>query len=653
MYWTNSTVVTTPIAPVDTTQESNQNQYPQLSATEIKKVLTFSGMSDIGKLEAIIANTDTAGLLAMVGMSYADLKGILALPNDKLTTAPGINPAFPSTENTGVTSVHDASPILSGTGTPAEHPAAGSPTLAPPPPAPPNLAEMHDAGLPPKAIDSGADIDTVNTPSPATSDMVPDSNPALLAPAPEINEAQGMLPDDDCTVEFQPVLAEPVPVPENSDVQGMLPDGPCHVDLGKITQAPADPVDLSPESGSNGLFSVAAMRNVLDFFGMSDAGTAETLEAFTNIYDFFEWFDKLLIMKNAALSPADAGMNVPADDAVHTPAGAEADAQNNGGDLHNDTKQNQHDDDSPLVSSELLLTTLPGPGSRPLVEQPEPPPVLPPVVPPAVPPVVTTTEPVAPVTEPVAPVTEPVAPVTELVIPPSDPVTPVTQQPPGLNQGDNTQNIPSDTETAGGIKPGADPLVDAAVKVLSSSSSITGSAGVGLSGSALDIGSESTGVVLGVAAADVVRSISSGDFGFSFGGGSHHHDEHDSHHDTDGPDVTPLPPVTHIDPTPPDSNVNEVVNSPPALPLPPTGLPTHRLSSMPGFIMTRTARKPWPRLRTSRRRAMDHSMQTHCFLMMTYRPQCKTPVPDSHPPTSTPRTRTLLTRVPRSPSWTY
>ena len=235
-------------------------------------------------------------------------------------------------------------------------------------------------------------------------------------------------------------------------------------------------------------------------------------------------------------------------------------------------------------------------------------PVTEPVVP-VTEPVVPVTEPVVPVTEPVVPVTEPVVPVTEPVLPPSLPVSqvpqqfpPVPDQLPGSNEGGSAQNGGSNggeidagqgdtgqaggtdggSGVAGGTEAGLKPEPGAGAKGSSISSSITtGSAGVDLSASGLGVGSESMGVVLGVATGSVVHSISSGDFGFSFGsgsggggGGRNHQDERDSHNEAGGPGITPLPPLIHIGPPLPDNNVNEVVNSPPALPpLPPVELP--------------------------------------------------------------------------------
>ncbi len=155
-----------------------------LSLAEINKVLTFSGMTDAGRIDAIRAVTEIDQFLGVFGINYAELKEILALPVDSFKAASGVE---------------------------AQSPKDIAPTVPP---------EYVSAYPVPK-------IDYF---------IIRDENGLPISP--ENTYILGMLPDYSCTAEFQPI-------------------------------------DLPPESGSSSLFSVAAMRNVLDFFGMSDAGTAE------------------------------------------------------------------------------------------------------------------------------------------------------------------------------------------------------------------------------------------------------------------------------------------------------------------------------------------------------------------------------------------
>lgn len=58
-----------------------------LCAAEIDKVLYFFGMTDAGKFEAIGAISDLSEFLALFRMTYAELKQVLALPDEHLAAA--------------------------------------------------------------------------------------------------------------------------------------------------------------------------------------------------------------------------------------------------------------------------------------------------------------------------------------------------------------------------------------------------------------------------------------------------------------------------------------------------------------------------------------------------------------------------------------
>ena len=58
-----------------------------LCVAEIDKVIYFSGMTDAGKFEAIRAITDLNEFLALFGINYAELKEVLALPDEHLAAA--------------------------------------------------------------------------------------------------------------------------------------------------------------------------------------------------------------------------------------------------------------------------------------------------------------------------------------------------------------------------------------------------------------------------------------------------------------------------------------------------------------------------------------------------------------------------------------
>ena len=480
----------------------------KLSPAEIEKVLYLSGMTDAGRFEAIIANTDTAGLLAMFGMSYAELKEILAVPDDRLATAPEkdaqlvtdkaiadtpeyLSPYRTLPEITIVTYVENDLPISSDTAAPAEHSAQGSASLAAP-----SLNEEPDVALPVQPVDAGAVTDV-----------------------------------QDVALPVQPVDASVTA--DGGDQQNGNPDaaftGNVDTDGGAGNAHHDDDTEQHADAGIGADAGNAEHDNNPNPDAIAGAGT----DAQHNGAD-----DSIV---------ANDG-SVPANDAVHTPAGsdADADAQNSDEDLYDGTEQNE--DDSPLVSSELLLTNPPGPGSTPPAEPPVDPPVLPPVAPPVVSPVVPTTEPVVPVTEPVLP-----PPVTEPVLPPSIPVSQVPQQPsavsdplPGSNDGGGAQTGSSSSGSTGGIKPVDEPSVfkhDAGGSSSSSSSggfgvSASGGGGGVISGGSLDIGGVIPGIVAGGAGSLIVRSVTSGDTGISFGSSTENHDSGNHQADDEMPPTT-------------------------------------------------------------------------------------------------------------------